>query len=75
MKNNSELEDAFELFLGPNNESGVITLEDLRKVAEELEEDMTDEELKEMIMGANKGADKLEVDKRSFVQILKKSNA
>ena len=74
MKNNdnAEIEDAFTLF--DVNNDGVITLDDLRKVANDLGEDMTEEELKEMIMGANKKNEKLEVDKTSFIKILKKSN-
>jgi centrin-1 len=32
-----------------------ISFDDLKKVAEELGEDMTDEELREMLNGANKG--------------------
>ena len=37
------------------DENGEISFEDLKTVAQELGEDMTDEELKEMIAGANKG--------------------
>ena len=82
MKNNdnSELEDAFDLF--DINGDGKITLDELKQVATDLGEDMTEEELKEMLMGAsskNKDKDKdknsLEVDKHGFVTILKKSNS
>ena len=48
-----EIEAAFALF--DNNCDKKIDFEDLKKVAEELGEDMTDEELREMINGANKG--------------------
>tara|TARA_B110000285_G_C14778123_1_gene447205 strand:- start:150 stop:353 length:204 start_codon:yes stop_codon:yes gene_type:complete len=48
-----ELENAFELF--DVDKDGHISFEDLKMVASELGEDMTDEELKEMIAGANKG--------------------
>ena len=48
-----ELENAFELFDVDND--GHISFDDLKAVAAELGEDMTDEELKEMIAGANKG--------------------
>ena len=48
-----ELENAFELFDVDND--GHISFDDLKMVAQELGEDMTDEELKEMIAGANKG--------------------
>mmetsp|Transcript_9946 Transcript_9946/g.11274 ORF Transcript_9946/g.11274 Transcript_9946/m.11274 type:complete len:81 (-) Transcript_9946:37-279(-) len=75
---NSELEDAFALF--DVNNDGVITLEELKQVAVDLGEDMTEEELKEMLIGASsKNKDKqksnLEVDKQGFVNILKKSNS
>ena len=75
---NSELEDAFSLF--DVNGDGVITLEELKQVALDLGEDMTEEELKEMLKGASsKNKDKskgnLEVDRQGFVNILKKSNA
>lgn len=74
---NSELEDAFALF--DVNSDGVITLDELKQVAVDLGEDMTEEELKEMLMGASsknkdKGKSNLEVDKQGFVNILKKSN-
>eukprot|EP00343_Euplotes_focardii_P001456 CAMPEP_0205804112 /NCGR_PEP_ID=MMETSP0205-20121125/6911_1 /ASSEMBLY_ACC=CAM_ASM_000278 /TAXON_ID=36767 /ORGANISM="Euplotes focardii, Strain TN1" /LENGTH=169 /DNA_ID=CAMNT_0053073155 /DNA_START=34 /DNA_END=544 /DNA_ORIENTATION=- len=73
---NSELEDAFALF--DVNNDGVITLEELKQVAVDLGEDMTEEELKEMLIGASsKNKDKqksnLEVDKQGFVNILKKN--
>ena len=48
-----EIEAAFALF--DSNCDKKIDFEDLKKVAEELGEDMTDEELREMINGANKG--------------------
>ena len=48
-----ELSRAFEMFKDVK-EGGVITLESLRKIADELGESMTDEELLEMIMEANK---------------------
>ena len=79
MKNNdnTELEDAFTLF--DTDSDGVITLNELKQVAVDLGEDMTEEELKEMLVGASsKNKDKnrsnLEVDKQGFVNILKKSN-
>ena len=48
-----ELSRAFEVFKDPK-EGGVITLESLRRIADELGESMTNEELLEMIMEANK---------------------
>ena len=46
-----QLEQAFLLFA---NGKDFINIDDLRKVASELEEVMTDDELKEMIAEANK---------------------
>ena len=63
----SELEKAFILF---SQEKPVITLEDLREVAHELGEQMTDEELKEMIYEANKTDKDGAVDKNQFMSIL-----
>ena len=67
-----ELENAFELFDFDND--GQISFEDLRQVALELGEDMTDEELKEMIAGANKGDRDGFVNQTGFFNILNKSN-
>jgi centrin-1 len=68
-----ELENAFKLFdIDADNE---ISFEDLKKVAVELGEDMTDEELKEMIAGANKGDMEGSVNQTMFFNILNKSNA
>ena len=47
------LENAFALF--DTDGDGQISFEDLKAVATELGEDMTDEELREMIAGGNKG--------------------
>ena len=43
----TELENAFELF--DLDKDGVISFDELKRVAEDLGEDMTDEELREMI--------------------------
>jgi|TARA_B110001450_G_C17181836_1_gene303744 Ca2+-binding EF-hand superfamily protein len=67
-----ELENAFELFDVDND--GHISFEDLKMVASELGEDMTDEELKEMIAGANKGDREGTVNQSGFFNILNKSN-
>ena len=48
-----ELSRAYKMFKEPQ-ENGEITLESLRKIADELSEPMTNEELMEMIMEANK---------------------
>ena len=67
-----ELENAFELFDVDND--GQISFEDLKAVAMELQEDMTDEELREMIAGANKGDRDGSVNQTGFFNILNKSN-
>ena len=69
----TELENAFSLF--DCDADGLISFEDLKKVAEELGEDMTDEELKEMINGgANKGEQDGGVTQSGFSSILNRSN-
>jgi centrin-1 len=57
------------------DEDREISFDDLKTVAKELGEDMTDEELREMIAGANKGDDKGSVNQTGFFNILNKSNA
>ena len=61
------------------DKDGYISFSELKKVATDLGEDMTDEELREMIAGANKGdkGDKdkeMYVNKLGFFNILNKSN-
>ena len=68
-----EIENAFMLF--DIDEDREISFEDLKTVAQELGEDMTDEELKEMIAGANKGDREGSVNQTGFFNILNKSNA
>ena len=68
-----ELENAFLLF--DIDKDNLISFEDLQAVAQELGEDMTDEELKEMIAGANKGDRDGSVNQTGFFNILNKSNA
>ena len=63
-----EIEAAFALF--DSNCDKKIDFEDLKKVAEELGEDMTDEELREMITGANKGEKDGFVEINKFVDII-----
>ena len=61
------LDEAFELF--DKDGDKVISFPDLKKVAIELNENMTDEELREMLQGASKNQkekDVLLVDKQSF---------
>ena len=67
-----ELENAFDLFDVDGDKQ--ISFQDLKAVATELGEDMTDEELKEMIAGANKGDREGTVNQGGFFNILNKSN-
>lgn len=67
----SELEKAFILF---SNEKHEITFEDLKGVANELGETMTDEELKEMIFEANKTDREGAVDAHQFMSILQNTS-
>ena len=66
-----ELDKAFALFDLDND--GAISLKDLEGVAKELGEEMSTDELQEMIRGANKGEDG-RVTPQLFAQILQKSN-
>mmetsp|Transcript_2584 Transcript_2584/g.4334 ORF Transcript_2584/g.4334 Transcript_2584/m.4334 type:complete len:80 (-) Transcript_2584:40-279(-) len=66
-----ELDNAFVLF--DIDGDGQISFQDLKAVAIELGEDMTDEELKEMIAGAKGGKDG-HVNTTGFFNILQKSN-
>ena len=69
------LEEAFVLF--DCNGDGEITFDDLKKVAEELNENMTDEELLEMLAGASSkrnNRDEIAVDGKDFKTMLAKSN-
>ena len=68
-----ELDKAFELF--DLNKDGAISFDELKRVAQDLGEDMTDEELREMIAGANKGDKDGTVNRTGFYNILNKSNA
>mmetsp|Transcript_6931 Transcript_6931/g.9107 ORF Transcript_6931/g.9107 Transcript_6931/m.9107 type:complete len:80 (+) Transcript_6931:287-526(+) len=67
-----ELDTAFELF--DLDGDGTISFEDLKEVANQLNENMTDEELKEMLAGARKSTDVKEpgVKKSDFNSILNK---
>ena len=73
----SELEKAFLLF--DLDGDGQISFNDLKQVAKELNENMTDEELREMLAagGSNKDKDKPAkefVDAKAFFAILNKGN-
>ena len=61
------LDEAFDLFDKDGDKE--ISFADLKEVAQELNENMTDEELREMLLGASKSRkekDVLLVDKQSF---------
>jgi len=65
-----EILKAFRLF--DDDETGKITLKNLRRVAKEIGENMTDEELQEMIEEADLDGDN-EIDQEEFLRIMKKN--
>lgn len=67
---NDEISKAFEMF--DSRKQGKISLLDLRRVAEELGENITDDELHEMIKEADKNNDNF-VDFHEFLAIMKKT--
>ncbi|KAG2446947.1 hypothetical protein HYH02_008101 [Chlamydomonas schloesseri] len=66
-----EILKAFRLFDDDN--SGSITIKDLRRVAKELGENLTEEELQEMIAEADRNDDN-EIDEDEFIRIMKKTS-
>merc|ERR1711994_951098 len=64
-----EIRKAFRLF--DDDETGFITLKNLRRVAKEIGENMTDEELREMIDEADRDGDG-QVSEEEFLRIMKK---
>ncbi|GIX61730.1 centrin, putative [Babesia caballi] len=66
-----EIAKAFKLFADVN--TGTISLQDLRRVANELGEVISDEELAEMIKQADRDNDGV-VNESEFIRIMKKSN-
>jgi len=64
-----QIQKGFQLFKGP---SGKISFDDLKAVARELGENMSGEELMEMIREADKDEDG-EVNEEEFMRIIKKS--
>jgi Ca2+-binding EF-hand superfamily protein len=66
-----EILKAFRLFDDDN--TGKITLNNLRRVAKEIGENMTDEELREMIDEADRDGDG-EIDQEEFLRIMKKTS-
>ena len=66
-----EIKKAFKLF--DSEEKGKIGFKDLKRVAKELGENMTDEELNEMIEEADRDGDG-EISEEDFIRIMKKTN-
>ena len=66
-----EILKAFRLF--DDDETGKITFRNLKRVAKELGENMTDEELQEMIDEADRDGDG-EIDESEFLRIMVSSN-
>ena len=66
-----EILKAFRLF--DDDETGKITFKNLKRVAKELGENMTDEELQEMIDEADRDGDG-EVSEEEFIRIMKKTS-
>ena len=56
-----------------DDETGRISLKNLRRVAKELGETMNDEELQEMIDEADRDGDG-EISEEEFIRIMKKTN-
>ncbi|CAG0897038.1 unnamed protein product [Darwinula stevensoni] len=65
-----EISKAFRLF--DDDETGKISLKNLKRVAQELGENINEEELKEMILEADRDGDG-EVNKEEFKRIMKKT--
>ena len=66
-----EILKAFKLF--DDDETGKISFKNLKRVAKELGENLTDEELQEMIDEADRDNDG-EINEQEFLRIMKKTN-
>ena len=66
-----EMSKAFRLF--DDDETGKISFKNLKRVAKELGENMTDEEIQEMIDEADRDGDG-EISEEEFMRIMKKTN-
>ena len=66
-----DLEKVFRLFLGDDDKADKITIKHLKRVARELNENMSDEELQEMIVRADLNKDQ-GVDFEEFYTIMTK---
>merc|ERR1711998_78432 len=65
-----EIREAFDLF--DDDETNKISFKNLKRVAKELGENMTDEELQEMIDEADRDGDG-EINEEEFMRIMKKT--
>ncbi|NXV75292.1 CETN1 protein, partial [Atlantisia rogersi] len=68
---NEEILKAFRLF--DDDGTGKISFKNLKRVSKGLGEDLTDEELQEMINEADRDGDR-EVNEQEFLQIMKKTS-
>ncbi|KAJ3259789.1 Centrin-1 [Boothiomyces macroporosus] len=66
-----EILKAFKLF--DDDDTGAISFKNLKRVAKELGEGLTDEELQEMIDEADRNGDGV-IDQEEFLRIMKKTN-
>ena len=66
-----EIERAFQLFAFEDKKT--ITFDNLKKIAQELGETMTDDELKLMLSEANNGDKSSSVTQEQFSQVLSKA--
>ena len=66
-----EIRKAFKLF--DDDDTGKVSLKNLRRVAKELGETMNDDELQEMIDEADRDGDG-EINEEEFIRIMKKTN-
>ena len=66
-----EILKAFRLF--DDDESGKISFKNLKRVAKELGENMTDDEIQEMVDEADRDGDG-EISEEEFMRIMKKTN-
>ena len=66
-----EIKKAFRLF--DSEERGKINFNDLKRVAKELGENMSDDELNEMIEEADRDGDG-EINEEDFIRVMKKTN-
>lgn len=67
---NEEISKAFQLF--DSDDTGKISFHNLKDVAKQLGENLSDEELREMITEADRDGDG-EINKQEFVRIMKKT--